>query len=105
MTEKRQPSYKLELFKTAAGSRSDFRVTATAIKGAAALGFGRKEMVAVIQGMKHDHFYKSMTGYSDHRVWQDVYHVPSRAGVLYIKFTRDAVTAFLLLSFKAKDDD
>ena len=105
MTEKRKPSYWLDSFKTAAGSRSDFRATATAIRGAAALGFGRKETVAVVQGMKHEHFYKSMTGYADHRVWQDVYHVPSRAGTLYVKFTKDVGTGFLVLSFKARDDD
>ena len=51
------------------------------------------------------HFYKSMTSYGDHRVWQDVYHVPSEAGMLYVKFTADVVTEFLLLSFKEKDDE
>jgi motility quorum-sensing regulator/GCU-specific mRNA interferase toxin len=45
-----------------------------------------------------------MTAYEDHRVWQDVYHVPSSAGLLYVKFTADAVTEFLLLSFKEKDN-
>jgi motility quorum-sensing regulator / GCU-specific mRNA interferase toxin len=38
-------------------------------------------------------------------VWQDVYHVPSAVGPLYVKFTADTVTEFLLLSFKEKDDD
>ena len=33
-----------------------------------------------------------------------VYYVPSKAGMLYIKFTADAVTEFLLLSFKEKED-
>jgi motility quorum-sensing regulator/GCU-specific mRNA interferase toxin len=46
-----------------------------------------------------------MTSYGDHRIWQDVYHVPSEAGTPYVKFTADAVTEFLLLSFKEKDDD
>jgi motility quorum-sensing regulator/GCU-specific mRNA interferase toxin len=46
-----------------------------------------------------------MTAYADHGVWQDVYHVPSPAGVLYVKFTADLVTEFLLLSFKEKDND
>jgi motility quorum-sensing regulator/GCU-specific mRNA interferase toxin len=41
----------------------------------------------------------------DHRIWQDVYHVPSPAGTLYVKFTADSVTEFLLLSFKEKDND
>jgi motility quorum-sensing regulator / GCU-specific mRNA interferase toxin len=30
---------------------------------------------------------------------------PSPAGTLYVKFTADAVTEFVLLSFKEKDDD
>jgi motility quorum-sensing regulator/GCU-specific mRNA interferase toxin len=38
------------------------------------------------------------------RVSQDVYHVPSPAGVLYVKFTADVVTEFPLLSFKEKGD-
>jgi motility quorum-sensing regulator/GCU-specific mRNA interferase toxin len=46
-----------------------------------------------------------MTAYGDHRVWQDVYHVPSPAGTLYLKFTADTVSEFLLLSFKEGDDD
>lgn len=46
-----------------------------------------------------------MTAYADHRVWQDVHHVPSSAGMLYVKFTADTVTEFLLLSFKEKDDE
>jgi motility quorum-sensing regulator/GCU-specific mRNA interferase toxin len=41
---------------------------------------------------------------ADHRIWQDVYHVPSAVGVLYIKFTTDVLTDFLLLSFKEKAD-
>jgi motility quorum-sensing regulator/GCU-specific mRNA interferase toxin len=43
-----------------------------------------------------------MTSDADHRVWQDVYHVPSEAGLLYVKFTVDTLTEFLLLSFKEK---
>ena len=46
-----------------------------------------------------------MTSYAAHLVWQDVYYVPSPVGVLYIKFTADVVTEFLLLSFKEKDDE
>ena len=46
-----------------------------------------------------------MTSYADHTTWQDVYHVPSKEGLLYIKFTADVVTDFLLLSFKEKKDD
>jgi motility quorum-sensing regulator/GCU-specific mRNA interferase toxin len=54
--------------------------------------------------MQRNQLYKSMTSYADHRIWQDVYHVPSAAGMLYVKFTADVVTEFLLLSFKEKGD-
>jgi motility quorum-sensing regulator/GCU-specific mRNA interferase toxin len=104
VTEKRKPTYDLDAFKAAFDSLDKLHVTGTALKGAAALGFGRAEMVATIQLMQRSHFYKSMTAYADPRVWQDVYHVPSDVGLLYVKFTADAVTEFLLLSFKEKDD-
>ncbi len=105
MTEKRKPTYDLDAFKAACARVEKFNVTGTALKGAAALGFGRAGMVATIQTMQRSQFYKSMTSHADHRVWQDVYHVPSPAGLLYVKFTADAVTEFLLLSFKEKADD
>ena len=44
-----------------------------------------------------------MTSDADQRMWQDVYYVPSKVGGLYVKFTADAVTEFLLLSFKEKE--
>jgi motility quorum-sensing regulator / GCU-specific mRNA interferase toxin len=69
------------------------------------LGFSSADIVATIQTMRREHFYKSMTAYVDHWLWQDVYHVPSPAGVLYVKFTADVLTEFLLLSFKEKSHD
>ena len=69
------------------------------------LGFGRAEIEATIKTMQRSQFYKSMTAYRDHRIWQDVYHVPSLAGALYVKFTADAVTEFVLPSFKEKGND
>jgi len=105
MTEKRQPTYDLEAFKAAFSSVERLAVTGTALRSAAALGFGRTEIVETIQTMKREYFYKSMTAYADHRLWQDVYHVPSSVGVLYVKFTADVLTKFLLLSFKEKEND
>ena len=102
MMEKRKPTYDLEAFKAASPR---MRVTVVAARTAAALGFGQAEIVTTIQAMRRSQFYKSMTSHTDHRIWQDVYHVPSPAGVLYVKFTADAVAEFLLLSFKEKDND
>ena len=102
--EKRKPTHDLDAFKAACARVETLHVTGTALRGAASLGFGRAEIVATLQTMRRPHFHKSMTAHADHRVWQDVYHVPSEAGLLYVKFTADAVMEFLLLSFKEKDD-
>jgi motility quorum-sensing regulator/GCU-specific mRNA interferase toxin len=95
ISETRKPTYDLEAIKAAAHR---IRITA------AALGFRRAEIVAIIQTIQRRQFYKSMTSYEGHRIWQDVYHVPTEAGMLDVKFTSDVVTEFVLLSFKEKDD-
>jgi motility quorum-sensing regulator / GCU-specific mRNA interferase toxin len=101
---KRKPTYDLAAFKAACDDVEKLNVTGAATRTAAALGFDRAGIVATIQTMHRMQFHKSMTSYEDHRSWQDVYYVPSAAGMLYVKFTADAVTAFRLLSFKGKDD-
>ncbi|WP_248448190.1 type II toxin-antitoxin system MqsR family toxin [Sinorhizobium meliloti] len=53
-------------------------MTSTALRDAAALGFDRAGVVETIAGIERRMFYKSMTTFADHRVWQDVYHVPAR---------------------------
>jgi motility quorum-sensing regulator/GCU-specific mRNA interferase toxin len=104
VTEVRKHTYDLEGFKVAFASVDHLNVTGVALRDAAGLGFGRDEIIATIQTIQRGHFYKSMTSYVDHQVWQDVYHGPSSVGVLYVKFTADVVTEFLLLSFKEKDN-
>ena len=105
MAEKRKPTYDLDAFKATFVCVEKLSVTGSALRSAAALGCGRAEIVNTIQMMQRGHFYKSMTAYADSRLWQDVYHVPSPMGVLYVKFTADAITEFLLLSFKEKYND
>ncbi|RQW87497.1 MAG: type II toxin-antitoxin system MqsR family toxin [Geobacter sp.] len=105
MAEKRKPTYDLDAFKATFAAVDRLAVTGTALRTAAALGFGRAEIVSTIQTMQRSHFYKSMTTYADSRLWQDIYHVPSPAGVLYVKFTADAITEFLLLSFKERGNE
>ena len=105
MAEKRKPTYDLDAFKATFVSVERLTVAGSALRSAAALGYGRTEIVNTIQTMQRSHFYKSMTAYADPRLWQDVYHVPSPVGMIYVKFTADAITEFLLLSFKEKDND
>ena len=104
MSEKRKPTYDLTAIKEVFSSADSLKATSTALRTAAGLGFGRREIVATIRLMERRQFVKSMTSYADHRVWQDVYYVPSEAGLLYVKFTADVMTEFLLLSFKEKGD-
>lgn len=101
VSDKRKPTHDLVAFKTWARSKA-FRVTGSAIRSSSALGFDRQGMVDVIQTMSRGHFRKSMTSHADHTQWQDVYHVPSAAGDLYVKFRDDILTEFLLLSFKER---
>jgi motility quorum-sensing regulator/GCU-specific mRNA interferase toxin len=60
-----------------------------------------REMLAVIASLTRREFYKSMTSYADHRIWQDVYHAPTPIGKeAYIKLTmRDAAP---VIRFKEK---
>ena len=104
MTEKRKPTYDLDAIKSVFKTINGLNATGSAIRGAAAVGFGRREIINVIQSIERCDFQKSMTSYADHRIWQDVYSVPSEVGELYVKFTADVVTEFLLLSFKEKDN-
>jgi len=53
--------------------------------------------------MTRQMFFKSMTSYRDHTLWQDVYHVPSSDRLtIYLKFTANVVTTFTVLSFKER---
>jgi motility quorum-sensing regulator / GCU-specific mRNA interferase toxin len=100
----KRPTYDLVAFKSAFSTPDGLNVTWTALETAAELGFLPADIVAIIQTMERNQFYKSTTSHGDHRIWQDVYHVPSPAGLLYVKFTSDALTQFRLLSFKEKEN-
>jgi motility quorum-sensing regulator / GCU-specific mRNA interferase toxin len=100
--EKMRPTYDLEAIKNALGSVEVLAMTSSALRDALALGFDRNGVVETIAGIERRMFYKSMTTFADHRVWQDVYHVRARDLVLYVKFQADIVTEFTVMSFKEK---
>ncbi len=100
--EKRRPTYDLDAIKTAMGSVETLAITTTALRNATELGFDRAGILDVIGDMDRRMFVKSMTTFADHRVWQDVYHVPARDLILYVKFQADVVTEFVVMSFKEK---
>lgn len=96
------PTYDLAAIKAALGSVSSLAITSSALRDAMALGFHRSGIVATIATIEGLMFYKSMTTFADHRVWQDVYHVPAGDLLLYVKFQADVATEFTVMSFKEK---
>lgn len=99
--EKRTPTYDLAGFREEFSSVRALRMTRTAQDATLRLGMTLQDVVQVVQGMTRRQFYKSMTSHADHRVWQDVYHVPWGPLVLYVKLTMDDLGR-LILSMKEK---
>lgn len=57
-------------------------------------------MRLVICALEHRMLYKSMTTYSDHRVWQDVYLIKIFGTEIYIKVTYRPSGGAPVISFK-----
>ena len=74
------------------------RSTLSALAGGAAMGFDFEGIVAVVMALTPADFYKSMTTYADHRIWQDVYRPNTPAGEVYLKLT--VIDDVLIVSFK-----
>jgi motility quorum-sensing regulator / GCU-specific mRNA interferase toxin len=95
--EKRTPHCKLNVIK-ALIEAGKVRTTNSARVGAVALGFDYHGMLKVVAGLETTDFYKSMTTYADHTVWQDVYRPHTQHGHVYLKLT--VVDDVLIVSFK-----
>jgi motility quorum-sensing regulator / GCU-specific mRNA interferase toxin len=76
------------------------RSTWSALNSAAALGLDFDNMLETLRTLKASDFYKSMTAYNNHRLWQDVYRPESGVGGLYVKLT--VTDEVLILSFKER---
>ena len=99
--DKRTPHYDLARIQVEVARLGAAAFTKTALDGGRQLGLTTAEMLAVIAALSRRDFYKSMTTYADHRVWQDVYHAatPVKRDA-YIKITlRDAAP---VIQFKEK---
>ncbi|AVD91388.1 MULTISPECIES: type II toxin-antitoxin system MqsR family toxin [Pseudomonas] len=95
--EKRMPHCPLERVRALVGAGRISPTTAS-LRGAQALGMEYADMLEVITGLERRDFYKSMTSYADHRVWQDVYRPLTVKGYLYLKLS--VVDDALIVSFK-----
>ncbi len=99
--EKRTPHYELASVQKLVAEAEVAAFTKTALDGGRAMGLTTAEMLGVIAALSRRNFYKSMTTYADHRVWQDVYHALTPVQKeAYIKITlRDRVP---VIQFKEK---
>ena len=95
--EKRSAHYRLSIVRRFI-ELGEVRATTSAVTDAKAMGFDYDGMIAVVSALTHRDFYKSMTTYSDHRIWQDVYRPTTPAGDLYVKLT--VINDVLIVSFK-----
>ena|ERR1700692_2487935 len=95
--EKRTPHCKLSRVKELIEA-GRVRTTHSARVGATALSFSFSQMVAVVLELKSADFYKSMTTYADHTIWQDVYRPKTPAGDVHLKLT--VIDDVLIVSLK-----
>ena len=76
--EKRTPHCKLTIVKSSVKT-GKVRTTCSAEVGAAQMGFGISDILAIVLALEPADFYKSMTTNADHKVWQDVYRPSTQA--------------------------
>jgi motility quorum-sensing regulator / GCU-specific mRNA interferase toxin len=79
--EKRKPHYDLAVVQSAVRIRGSDAFTATALTGAHAMGLEIAQAIEVVCSMRRTDFYKSMTTHASSRIWQDVYHPATPAGI------------------------
>ncbi len=107
VSEKRKPHYNLEELKKLV-RKGHWIVTNAADKGAVRLGLSRGEIKEIILKLGPGDFYKSMTSYKNHKLWQDVYkpRVPIEEEYieLYIKLQKSLDERCVVISFKRSED-
>ena len=72
LMEKRTPNCRLSTVK-ALIAQNKVRMTGTALAGAASLSLDATGILEVVNSLKTNDFYKSMTTHADHHIWQDVF--------------------------------
>ena len=97
--EKRIPHFRLASVKQAIAERR-YRFTRVALEGGVEMGLDMQGMLTILDALTARDFYKSMTTYADHAVWQDVYRPMTAVGRVYLKFT--LMKDVLVVSFKER---
>jgi motility quorum-sensing regulator/GCU-specific mRNA interferase toxin len=102
LMEKHTPHYNLADIQALIDQKGILTFTHTARVGFSGMGLSEAEALRVMLSLRKTMFYKSMTTYTDHHVWQDVYHAPTLIGkVAYIKITLRS-NGTVVVQFKEK---
>jgi len=107
MTVKRKAHHDLAAVQAKFASVDTLEMTTTAFRSAQALGFGRREVVAVVQALERSDFVKSETAHNppNHRCWHDTYRSRQGEDHLYLKFAGETLVGVVLVSFKEVTSD
>lgn len=99
--DKKKPTYLLHDIQRLAKTGS-CTLTITAQRTADALGFSQSEVADVLMILESRDFYKSVSEYHNHQVWQDVYKRTVGDTKLYIKVKviKRGGQLLLVMSFK-----
>ncbi len=95
--QKRVSHYSLDSIKGLISANKYF-ITQSARQGYFTLGFDDDKVIEIIMSLANRDLYKSMTTYSDNKIWQDVYHKNIDNINLYIKL--QITDKAIVISFK-----
>lgn len=97
--EKHVPHTRLAIVKQLIRS-GRIRMTRLAAEGAEALQLSFQQVCLILLNLTGEDFYKSVTSYADHRIWQDVYRPLLSGRRLYLKIA--VREDLLVVSFREK---
>lgn len=97
--QKRIAHYSLQSIKDLI-SKGQYFITRTARVDYINLSFDDEEVIEIIMSLVNQDLYKSMTSYSDNKIWQDVYHKTVDELALYIKL--QITSEAIVISFKER---
>ena len=103
LVEKFKPTYDLADIKRLVGEDA-CKVSMGAIATAHALGITETQLKEGIQLLENKDFYKSVTQFNNHQVWQDVYKKRIYDHNIYIKLKIATVNGQLLIITSFKKD-
>ena len=101
--EKKTPHYNLQCIQGDVRRLGAVAFTKSALDGGRTLGLTLAQMLRVIAALERRTLYKSMSTYSDTKVWQDVYHAQAYGFAIYIKVTYRPSGGPPVIAFKEKD--